>query len=139
MSGRNTLRSSLLGSFTIHTECFTDFPAYSDTVYSDNPLTVTLLARPKRLICYSTTSGYSDNLVTVTLFPCPEGVTVSGDLCTDLFGYSDTGYSDTPPTVTVSVNPKLPKSVTVNKYLRTATLFPCPNGVTVTEDVFTSS
>ena len=25
---------------------------------------------------------YSDNLVTVTLFPCPEGVTVSGDLYT---------------------------------------------------------
>ena len=27
------------------------------------------------------TSGYSDNLVTATLFPCPEGVTVSKDLC----------------------------------------------------------
>ena len=25
--------------------------------------------------------AYSDNLVTVTLFPCPEGATVSGDLC----------------------------------------------------------
>ena len=27
-------------------------------------------------------SGYSDNPVTVTLFPCLNGVTVSGDLCT---------------------------------------------------------
>ena len=37
----------------------TDLPAYSDT----------------------STSGYSDNLFSVTLFPCPNGVTVSGDLC----------------------------------------------------------
>ena len=29
----------------------------------------------------------------------------------------------------------LPKSVTVSKYLLTVTLFPCPEGVTVTEDV----
>ena len=28
-----------------------------------------------------TTSAYSENLVTVTLFPCPEGVTVSGEIC----------------------------------------------------------
>ena len=27
-------------------------------------------------------------------------------------------------------------SVTVSKYLHTVTLFPCPEGVTVTEDVF---
>ena len=60
---------------------YTDLPAYSDTVYSDTPLTVTLLACPKLLVLYYTPSGYSDNLVTVTLFPCPEGVTVSGEDC----------------------------------------------------------
>ena len=38
-------------------------------------------------------------------------------------------------TVTFLVNPMLPKSVTVSKYLLTVTLFPCPEGVTVTEDV----
>ena len=36
----------------------TDLPGYSDTVYSDN-------------------------LSTVTLVPGPKGVTVSGDVCTD--------------------------------------------------------
>ena len=30
----------------------TDLPAYSDTVYSDTLLTVTLLACPERLVCY---------------------------------------------------------------------------------------
>ena len=38
----------------------TDLPAYSDTVYSDTPLTVTLLACPKILVCRQTTFGYSD-------------------------------------------------------------------------------
>ena len=55
----------------------TDFPAYSDTVYSDTLLTVTLLANPTFLWSV-TVSRY---LLTVTLCPCPEGVTVSGDLC----------------------------------------------------------
>ena len=54
---------------------------------------------------------------------------------TDIFGYSDTAYSDTPLTVTVSVHPMLPKSVNVSKCLLTVTLFLCPEGVTVTEDV----
>ena len=45
------------------------------------------------------------------------------------------GYNDTPLTVTVVVSPLLPKSVTVSKYLLTVTLFPPPDGVTVTEDV----
>ena len=40
---------------------------------------------------------------------------------TDIFG-----YSDTPLTVTVLVNPMLPKCVTVSKYLLTVTLFHCP-------------
>ena len=61
---------------------YTDFPAYSDTVYNDTPLTVTLLAFPKWLVYYLTTYCYSDNLVTVTLFPCPESVTVSWEDCT---------------------------------------------------------
>ena len=56
----------------------TDLPDYSDTFYSDTPLTVTLLACPKWSVCYWTSSGYSDNLVTVTLFPCSKSVTVSG-------------------------------------------------------------
>ena len=38
-------------------------------------------------------------------------------------------------TVTVLINPMLAKSVTVSKCLLTVTLFPCPEGVTVTEDV----
>ena len=54
---------------------------------------------------------------------------------TDVFSYSDTGYSDTPLTVTVWVKTMLPKSITVSKYLLTVTLFPCPKGVTATEDV----
>ena len=54
---------------------------------------------------------------------------------TDIFCYSDNAYRDTPLTVTVLVNPMLPKSVTVSKYLLTVTLFLCPVGVTVTEDI----
>ena len=54
---------------------------------------------------------------------------------TDIFDYSDTGYSDYPLTVTVVKNPSLSKSVTVSKYLLTVTLLPCPEGVTVIEDV----
>ena len=42
-------------------------------------------------------------------------------------------------TVTVLINSMLPKSVTVSKYLLTLTLIPCPEGVTVTEDVCTGS
>ena len=49
---------------------------------------------------------------------------------TDIFG-----YSDTPFTVTASVHPMLTKSVNVSKCLLTVTLFLCPEGVTVTEDV----
>ena len=45
----------------------------------------------------------------------------------NIFGYSDTSYSDS------EILPK--KSVTVNKYLLTVVRFPCPKGVTVTEDV----
>ena len=37
--------------------------------------------------------------------------------------------------MTVLVNPVLPKSVTVSTDLLTVTLFPCPEGLTVTEDV----
>ena len=48
-------------------------------------------------------------------------------------GYSDTGYSDTPLTVKVLVNPMLPKSVNVGKYMLTVTLFSGPKGVT--EDI----
>ena len=59
----------------------TDLPAYSDTAYSDTPHTVTRLACPKWLVCYLTSSAYSNNLVTVTLSTCPEGVTVSGEIC----------------------------------------------------------
>ena len=54
---------------------------------------------------------------------------------TDISGYSDTGYNDTLLTVTVLVNPMLPKSVTVSKYLPTVILLPCPEGATVTEEV----
>ena len=38
-------------------------------------------------------------------------------------------------TVTLLIIPMLAKSVTVSKCLLTVTLFPCPEGVTVTEDV----
>ena len=65
-------------------ELFTHVPAFSDAVYSDTPLTVTLLACPKCLVWYLTHSAYSDNLVTVTLWPGPEGITVSGDVCTKI-------------------------------------------------------
>ena len=53
---------------------------------------------------------------------------------TDIFGYTETGYSDTLLTVTDLVNPMFPKSVAVSKYLLTVTLYPCPEGVTITED-----
>ena len=56
----------------------------------------------------------------------------------DIFGNSDTGYSDTPLTATVLVNPISPKSVTVSKNLLSVTLYPCPEGVTVTEDICTT-
>ena len=41
-------------------------------------------------------------------------------------------------TVPVLVNPMLPRSVTVSKYLLTMTLIPFPEGVTVTKDVCTA-
>ena len=47
---------------------------------------------------------------------------------TDIFDYSDTGYSDYLLTVTVVKNPSLSKSVTVSKYLLTVTLFRVPRG-----------
>ena len=54
---------------------YTDFPAYSDTVYSDTPLSVTLLAIPKPFVtdfpAYSDT-GYSDTPVTVTVLTVPK-------------------------------------------------------------------
>ena len=49
----------------------TGFPAYSETGYSDTPVTVTVLAFVNKI-----------HLVTVTLLPCPENVTVSGDVFT---------------------------------------------------------
>ena len=54
---------------------------------------------------------------------------------TDISGYSDTGYNDTLLTVTVLVNPMLPKSVPVSKHILRVILFPCPQGVTVTKDI----
>ena len=51
-----------------------------------------------------------------------------------IFGYNNTGYRDTPLTVTVLVNPMLPKVVTVRKYI-TVTLFSCPEGVNETKYV----
>ena len=54
---------------------------------------------------------------------------------TDIVAYNDTGYSNTRLTVKVLVNPKLPKSFTISRYLLTVTLFPCPESVNVTEDV----
>ena len=59
-----------------------DFPAYSDTVYSDTPLTVTVLTVPNWPSIYKKRCGYSDTPLTVTLFSSPEGVTVSGEVCT---------------------------------------------------------
>ena len=53
---------------------------------------------------------------------------------TNKFGYNDTSYSDSPLTVALLINPMLPKSVSVSKYLLTVTLFPCLEGVTETED-----
>ena len=50
----------------------------------------------------------------------------SSPVTTDILNYNDNGCSDTPLRVTVMVNPMLPKSVTVSKYLFTVTLFPCP-------------
>ena len=43
---------------------------------------------------------------------------------TDIFGYSDTGDSDTLLTVTVVANPMLPKRVSVDKYLLYNDTFP---------------
>ena len=57
----------------------------------------------------------------------------------NIFGYSDTGYSDNPLKVTVLVNPMLTKSVIESKYVLTGTLFSCPEGVTVTEDDCTNN
>ena len=59
----------------------TDFPAYSDTVFSDTPLTVTVLTVPNWSFLYKKRCGYSDTPLTVTLFSRPEGVTVSGEVC----------------------------------------------------------
>ena len=50
---------------------------------------------------------------------------------TDICGYSD------PLTVTVLVNPMLPKIITESKYLLSVTLLPCPEDVTLSEDVCT--
>ena len=68
-------------------------------------------------------------------FVSPSTANLEGDNCTDILGYNDTAYRDTHLTLTILVNPMLPKSVTVSKYLLTVTLFPCPEGVTVTKDV----
>ena len=54
---------------------------------------------------------------------------------TDIFGYSDTSHRDTQLTMTVLVNPMLAKSVAVSQNLLTVTLFPCLEGITLTEDV----
>ena len=45
------------------------------------------------------------------------------DLVTDLPGYSDTGYNDTPLTVTLLASPIFLLSVTVSRYLLTVTLY----------------
>ena len=81
----------------------------------------------QRAVSTNTTQHMSINLVRTT-----------DSRCKDIFGYSDTAYWNTRLIVTVLVNPILPKSVTVSKYLLTFTLFNCPEGVTVTEDVCNS-
>ena len=58
----------------------TDLPGYSDTGYRDILFTVTLLAVPLFLKCV-TVSRY---LLKVTLLAGPEGVTVSGEICSQI-------------------------------------------------------
>ena len=53
---------------------------YSDTCYSDTPLTVTVLVNP--MLAKSVT--VSKYLLTETLFPRSEGVTVTKDICNHL-------------------------------------------------------
>ena len=60
---------------------------------------------------------------------------VNSTIQTYVFGFIGISHNDTPLIVTVLVNSMLPKTVTVSKYLLTVTLFPCPGGGTVTEDV----
>ena len=57
--------------------CCIDFPAYSDTGYSDNLLTLTVFA----ILTFLESVTVCEYLLTVTLSSCPEGVTVSGDVC----------------------------------------------------------
>ena len=58
---------------------------------------------------------------------------------TDIPGYSDTGYSDTPLIVTLLKVPLLHKSVTISRYLLTVTLLASPEGVTVSGDICISN
>ena len=61
----------------------TDVSTYSETCYSENPLTVTL--GRSQINNYSVKSpSYSDILLRVTLYLCPEGVTVSWELCSGM-------------------------------------------------------
>ena len=52
---------------------------------------------------------------------------------TEIFAYSDTGFSDSLLTVTLLANPTFLKSVTVSTYLLTVTFCLGPNGVTVSK------
>ena len=77
-------------------------PGYSDTGYSDILLTVTLWAGPLFLKCV-TVSKY---FLTVTLLAGPEGVTVSGYVCTH-FLMQTFAYSEIIVTVTLLICPEV--------------------------------
>ena len=59
---------------------YTGLPAYSDTSYSDIPVTLTVFWS-KKGSSYTDNPGYSDIPLTVTLFGRPITVTVSGEAC----------------------------------------------------------
>ena len=63
----------------------TDIFGFSANAYSDTPLTVTVLVN------FTLTKSVliSKYLLTLTLFPCPEGVAVTKDVCTEPIAYSD--------------------------------------------------
>ena len=73
---RHLFVSGKLRRELLHTEVST----YKDTLNSD--LRCSEIFGSSQMIGFLVPSAYSDNLVTVTLWPSPEGVSVSGDVCT---------------------------------------------------------
>ena len=69
-------------------DCYTDFPAYSDTGKSDTRPGYSDSFDGSQMALHKTKLMWLEwHLLTVTLFSCPEGVTVSGDVCNQILSY----------------------------------------------------